>query len=194
MPRPATPSGSGTKALTPYVALLRGINVGGKNIIKMADLKACFQAQGLQGVATYIQSGNVAFRSPLGAAALTARLQAVLAKTFNYNASLVLFSQKQLQAVLKKAPPGFGSRPEKFRDDVLYLKPPLSPAQALALVPVKPGVDQCRPGPGVLYYSRLIAKATQSRLSKLTGMPVYQQMTIRNWATTQALAELLEQP
>jgi uncharacterized protein (DUF1697 family) len=46
-----------------YVALLRGINVGGKNPIKMTDLKACFEAEGFEDVATYIQSGNVVFTS-----------------------------------------------------------------------------------------------------------------------------------
>jgi hypothetical protein len=56
--------------MTQYVALLRGINVGGKNLIKMAALKACFQAQGFGDVATYIQSGNVllgAIVEPCGA-------------------------------------------------------------------------------------------------------------------------------
>jgi len=42
-----------------YVALLRGINVGGKNLIKMSELKACFEVAGFQEVVTYIQSGNV---------------------------------------------------------------------------------------------------------------------------------------
>ncbi|NIP26808.1 MAG: DUF1697 domain-containing protein, partial [Phycisphaerae bacterium] len=44
-----------------YAALLRGINVGGKNIIKMADLRACFERMGFSDVRTYIQSGNVLF-------------------------------------------------------------------------------------------------------------------------------------
>jgi hypothetical protein len=48
-------------AETQYVALLRGINVGGNNLIKMADLKACFEKLDLAEVATYIQSGNVLF-------------------------------------------------------------------------------------------------------------------------------------
>ena len=47
--------------MSQYVALLRGINVGGKNLIKMVALKACFEAQGLRDVTTYIQSGNVLF-------------------------------------------------------------------------------------------------------------------------------------
>ncbi|NCP46313.1 MAG: DUF1697 domain-containing protein, partial [Flavobacteriales bacterium] len=46
-----------------YLALLRGINVGGNNIIKMVDLKACFEKMGFTDVKTYIQSGNVIFTS-----------------------------------------------------------------------------------------------------------------------------------
>ena len=50
--------------MTRYAALLRGINVGGNNVIRMADLKASFEAMGLRDVGTYIQSGNVVFSSP----------------------------------------------------------------------------------------------------------------------------------
>lgn len=175
--------------MPPYVALLRGINVGGKNIIKMADLKACFEAQGLQSVSTYIQSGNVLFQSPDPAAKLVPRLEKALASTFKYNASLVLRSQAQLQSVLKKAPKGFGSQPEKYRYDVIFLKdlPPAS--QLLPEFPLKPGVDTAHAGPEVIYCTRLIAKATQSRISKITALAWYKQMTIRNWNTTLALAE-----
>ena len=49
--------------MTGYVALLRGINVGGNNLIRMPALKACFDAGGFEDVSTYIQSGNVLFRS-----------------------------------------------------------------------------------------------------------------------------------
>ena len=51
------------KVMQKYLALLRGINVGGKNIIKMADLKAAFEEMGLNDVQTYIQSGNVIFNT-----------------------------------------------------------------------------------------------------------------------------------
>ena len=62
-----------------YVALLRGINVGGKNPIRMADLKACLEADGLRSVVTYIQSGNVLFDADGAKAAdLTVQLEAVL--------------------------------------------------------------------------------------------------------------------
>ena len=51
--------------MSKYIALLRGINVGGNNMIKMADLKAAFERRGFQRVSTYINSGNVLFDSEL---------------------------------------------------------------------------------------------------------------------------------
>jgi uncharacterized protein (DUF1697 family) len=178
-----------------YVALLRGINVGGKNLIRMKDLKACFEAQGLEDVVTYIASGNVIFTSgERGAAALTARIEKALAATFDYRASVVLRSLKQMREIGAGAPEGFGESPELYRYDVLFLKPPLESADTLKNVPVREGVDRSHAGPGVLYYSRLIAKAVQSHLNKLISMPLYQSLTIRNWNTTTALIRLMELP
>jgi uncharacterized protein (DUF1697 family) len=67
-----------------WVALLRGINVGGKNIIKMGELAACFQAQGCARVVTSIQSGKVVFTAAGARAALGKRLEAALEETFAY--------------------------------------------------------------------------------------------------------------
>lgn len=58
-------------------------------------------------------------------------------------------------------------------------------------VRVKAGVDEAHAGKGVLYFSHLISKASQSQLSRLVSMPVYQSMTIRNWNTTTKLLELM---
>jgi uncharacterized protein (DUF1697 family) len=177
-----------------YVALLRGINVGGNNLIKMAALKACFEKQGFADVATYIQSGNVLFTAsgPGAAAKLALGIEAALAAAFDYKATIVLRSQKEMRAVVARAPAGFGAQPDKYRYDVIFLRAPLTAAAALEDVPMKPGVDQAHAGPGVLYFSRLIAKATSSRLGKVVAMPMYKSMTIRNWNTTTKLLQLLD--
>jgi len=179
-----------------YVALLRGINVGGNNLIKMAALKATFEGLGFEDVATYIQSGNVVFSARGGrrgaAAKLTAHIEPALAAQFSYRASAVVVSHEEMRAIVTRAPAGFGAAPAKYRYDVIYVKAPLTAAAALPEVPVKPGVDQASAGPGVLYFSRLISKATQSRLGKIVGLPLYQSITIRNWNTTTALLRLLD--
>jgi uncharacterized protein (DUF1697 family) len=177
-----------------YVALLRGINVGGKNLIKMTALKTCFEEHGFGAVTTFIQSGNVLFDAPAGGQArLVQQIEQLLRETFGYPASIVLRSRQQLRAVVERAPPGFGSQPAKYRYDVIFLKEPLKPAEAMKSVLTRPGVDQAHAGPGVLYFSRLIARATQSQLSRIVGSPIYPRLTIRNWNTTTKLLQLLEQ-
>src|SRR4029450_7642572 len=96
--------------MTTYVALLRGINVGGKNLIKMPELKACFEQNGFADVATYIQSGNGLFASPQSRnAPMTDRIEEMLAESFDYIPTVVVRSQKQMRSIVDGAPVGFGS-------------------------------------------------------------------------------------
>ncbi len=177
-----------------YVALLRGINVGGKNLIKMPALKACFETGGFEDVTTYIQSGNVIFRSARSAsAAMTRRIEEMLTATFgHYTASVVLRTRAQMRAVVNGAPKGFGSEPAEYRYNVIFLKEPVTARAALKAVPTREGVDAAHAGTGVLYFSNLMSRASQSRLSKLVSLPIYQSMTIRNWNTTTKLLAMMD--
>lgn len=177
-----------------YVALLRGINVGGKNAIPMPALKAAFEEHGFDDVRTYIQSGNVVFSTPTSSqAALTRAIEGMLSTAFaHYEASVVVRSKIQMRAIVDRAPKGFGSQPARYRYDVLFLKPPLTARTVVKSVPTKEGVDRIWPGTGVVYFSRLTSRAVQSRLSRVVSMPIYQQMTIRNWNSTTKLLELLD--
>ncbi len=179
---------------TQYVAFLRGINVGGNNIIKMADLKACFEQNGFSDVATYIQSGNVLFRAhETDKAKLTAQVEEMLSAQFNYKARLVLITHEQLKQVVEDAPAHFSANADLHRCDVIFLKEPLTPAEAMQDIRVKPGVDVASVGKSVLYFSRLTSQAAQSYLTKIITLPIYQHVTIRNWNTTTKLLALMEQ-
>ena len=176
-----------------YLALLRGINVGGRNVIRMAELRNCFEAEGFRDVVTYIQSGNVIFRSPSsGLGALTTRIEGMLAAAFGYKARVAVRSREQMQAVVEGAPAGFGARPDAYRYDTLFLMAPLTATDAMKQVRTKPGVDEAWAGGGVLYFSRLIDKASRSHLSRIASMRVYQSMTVRNWNTTTRLLQLMD--
>jgi uncharacterized protein (DUF1697 family) len=176
-----------------YVALLRGINVGGKNLIKMQALKECFEAGGFGDVATYIASGNVLFRAAGSSTALTERIEELLGETFDYRATVVLRSHAQIRAIVEGAPKGFGADPARYRYDVIFLKPPLTAKAALKQMPTKEGVDEVHAGRGAVYFSRLTSRATQSRLSRVVSMPIYQRMTIRSWNTATKLLRLMEE-
>lgn len=178
-------------AHTRYVALLRGINVGGKNKVPMTDLREVFETAGHAAVSTYIQSGNVLFRSPTSGAVLEKEIEAALEERFGVPLVVVVRSLRQVRTVVEKAPPGFGSEPDTFHSDVVFLRAPLTPAQAMAVVKLRDGVDQAWAGNGVVYFQRLSAQRTKSRMGQIVGTPEYKLMTIRSWKTTTTLHALL---
>jgi uncharacterized protein (DUF1697 family) len=177
-----------------YVALLRGINVGGRNRIRMADLVAGFEAAGFEEVRTYIHSGNVLFGTGSGdRAALIERVEAMLSERFGYAATVVVRSHAEMRAAVAEAPPGFGTEPDRFRYDALFLMPPLTSAEALDALTLREGVDTASPGPGLVYTTRLIERATQSGINRIASHPAYARITIRNWNTTSRLLALLDE-
>jgi uncharacterized protein (DUF1697 family) len=174
-----------------YLALLRGINVGGKNLVKMTDLRAAFESMELDDVATYIASGNVLFRAPRQKRAeLAARIETDLTRTFGTELKVVLLTEANLRGVVENAPRGFGG--DDHLSDVVFVRAPLTVRKAAGLLELREGVDRLWPGPGVLYFSRLAAKATSSKLNKVASLPEYKNMTIRSWSTTTKLLALIE--
>ena len=177
---------------TTYVALLRGINVGGRNRILMADLRACFEDAGNEDVRTYIQSGNVVFRSGIAdRAELTETIEQTLAQAFGYAAAIELRDVDEIRTAVDQSPAGFGGEPDLFRYDVMFLMPPTSPAAVLSALTLKDGVDTTWAGPGVVYFSRLTERASSSGLPRIVSHPVYKRMTVRNWRTTTKLLAMI---
>ena len=174
------------------VALLRGINVGGKNLIRMPDLAACFRDAGHPDVRTYIQSGNVLFTPDQAAGPeLEDALERMLEERFHTPILVVVRSRDELAATIAAAPANHGS--EKLRSDVFFLKHPLTAEAAYAQLPeLREGVDSVALGPGAIYFSRVAAQASKTRITRLMSMPVYRQMTVRNWRTTTRILEMLE--
>lgn len=177
-----------------YVILLRGINVGGKNIVPMTGLKTCLKELGFANVSTYIASGNVILESDKSAAEVRARIEAALIKSFKLDSELIkalVLSRRQLQAVIENKPKGFGEHPEKYHSDAIFLMD-MDAAQAMPVFNPREGVDKVWPGHGVVYSQRLSAERSRSRLSKIMASPLYKSMTIRNWSTTMRLLDMLK--
>lgn len=175
------------------MALLRGINVGGRNKIPMTELREAFEAVGFRAVSTYIQSGNVLFESDAPRGSLEDAVEAMLERRFEVPFVVVLRSHQQLRNVIARAPADFGSEPDIYHSDAIFLRAPLTSRQAMRIVELRDGVDQAWPGTGVIYFARLTDRRTQSRMSRIVGTPEYQQMTIRSWTTTTKLLSLLDE-
>jgi uncharacterized protein (DUF1697 family) len=175
-----------------YLALLRGINVGGKNIIKMSDLRRVFESLGCKDVTTYIQSGNVLFESAhKSTARLSASIEGALAVEFTGEFPVVVLSRRELEQVTKNAPAGFGGDSARYRYDVVFVRPPLRADRILPTVILKPGVDEACERNGVLYLRKLVSRASQSHLPRLVRNAAYSSMTVRNWRTVTELCRLV---
>ncbi|HEY4036330.1 MAG TPA: DUF1697 domain-containing protein [Ktedonobacteraceae bacterium] len=176
-----------------YVALLRAINVGGNNRIKMEQLRACFEVGGFEQVITYIQSGNVIFESEdENKEKLTKEIEESLSRTFDYTARIVLRSYAEIQKVVEEAPDDWNTRTD-LRCNVAFIKEPVTAKEAWQEILPKEGIDVVTIGHGVLYLSTVLSGLTKSALGKLVSKKIYQDMTIRNYTTTQKLLTLMKQ-
>ena len=180
-----------------YVLLLRGINVGGKNKIPMAELKGLLEELGFKDVVTYIQSGNVVLRSALGAKALSAKIEKSLPKRFKLDSSLIkilALERSTFKKVVAQAPKEFGTDEGNYRYYVLFFMGTRT-SKAMKEIEVRPGVDQAWQGDAAIYYrlpSLTSPNATKSYLNKVVQKPIYAALTMRNWKTTTKLLEILE--
>jgi uncharacterized protein (DUF1697 family) len=180
--------------VTRYLVLLRGINVGGRNKVRMATLRELLESHGHTDVSTYIASGNVILSSDQTAAAIKRELEDALPKAFKLDSELIavlVLTQAQLRAVVRDRPKGFGDHPETYHSDAIFLMGIDAPT-AMKVFDPQPGVDAVWPGKGVIYSQRLSAERTRTRLGKIVGTPAYRSMTIRSWATTTALLDRME--
>ena len=174
-----------------YVALLRGINVGGRNLTKMAALKACLEGAGLDRVETLIQSGNVVFETrQKSTAKLTAQMDAAIETALGIDPHVVVLSRDRIAIVLDEAPAAWRAQ-AGLRMNVAFLRPPVTAALALKDVDVRPGVDVVEPGNGVLYMSTTLRDLGKSRLARIVTKPVYKEMTIRSHGTCEKILALM---
>ena len=180
--------------MTSYLVLIRGINVGGKNKVPMAELRSMLEELGYDAVSTYIASGNALLRSGKSARTIASEIERALPARFRLDSEAIkvlVLTHDQLRNVIRQKPDGFGDEPEKYHSDAIFLMD-VPPDDAMAVFRPREGVDRVWPGPGVVYSQRLSAERTKSRLSRIMLSPLYQSMTIRSWSTTTKLLELLD--
>jgi uncharacterized protein (DUF1697 family) len=177
----------------PCLCLLRGINVGGNNIIKMEDLKKTFEEMQCAGVKTYIQSGNVIFFSDGQAKEQLLRtIEQTLSKKYGYEARAVLLTLAEMRTVIAGIPAEWEANPGEYRCDVWFVRRPATVADLMRSVKTREGVDQVRRGRTVMYAWRLTRLAGKTYFTKIIQEPVYQNITIRNWNTAKKLLDLME--
>ena len=107
-----------------YIALLRGVNISGKNKVPMAELKKCFEALGSIEVKTWLNSGNVIFScDEADAAALTDRLECMIHREFSLSIPVFIIPQEELADILRHAPDWWGTENKEIYDNLIFIMP-----------------------------------------------------------------------
>jgi uncharacterized protein (DUF1697 family) len=177
--------------MTRYIALLRGINVGGKNIIKMAELKMAFEQEGFQSVATYINSGNVLFDSELDENTVQSTCEALIESNFGLKIPVGIISAEELHNALAHAPVWWNGDQDS-KHNALFVIAPMTAETVCTLVgEIKPEYEKLACHGKVIFWSAPLATFSRTRLTKIVqSKTAYSAITIRNANTTLKLAEL----
>ena len=177
----------GVRALTGYVAMLRGINVAGRKPIPMERLRASFEALGFTHVRTYVQSGNVVFKAaPKPAATLARLIEERIAGDFGFAVSVLLKTAGELNEIMESNPFLEDQAIDRSKLHVTFLsKPARAPANSLDALVVKPERLHIK-GRAIYLYcpngygrTKLSNNALEKKLSAVA--------TTRNWRTVAAL-------
>jgi len=178
--------------MTTYLALLRGINVSGKNPIRMSTLRDSVAGLGLQDVQTYLQSGNIVFRTaPSDKARLAASIKARIAQDFGHDVAILVLSAKDLAHIANSNPLWPKSGDEDTLFHCTFLFQPVSQAASKALkLPATEGEHAVLVENAVLLhcphgYGK--TKLNNRFFERTLGVPA----TTRNWRTVLALQEKL---
>lgn len=177
-----------------FIALLRGINVGGNNKVAMSELKRCFEEVGFENVVTYINSGNVIFESAhTDTAKLVAMCEAAIEKQFGFRIVCCVVSADELRDALDHAPEWWNKG--DARHNAIFVIAPKKADEIMTEVgETKPDYENVAAYHPIIFWSAPVETFSRTRYSKIVGSKAYKSVTIRNANTTNKLAELCRQP
>lgn len=175
-----------------YIALLRGINVGGNNTVSMADLKRCFESLGYNNVSTYINSGNVIFETDQkDKLFLVEQSEQAIEKKIGFRVTCAVISADELSKALEAAPNWWG-KDENSKHNALFVIAPKTTKDVVAAIgEMRPDYEKVSAQQSVIFWSAPLETFSRTRYSKIASAKIYQSVTIRNANTTQKLLGLI---
>ncbi len=177
-----------------YVALLRGINVGGNNRVEMKRLKLVFEnALGFDYVMTYINSGNVVFATKkVATQTLEKKIEAAIEKEFGFSVAVLVRDEKNIKNLCEAIPKSWVNDAE-MKTDVFFLWDAIDDQEILKDLNANPKIETLQYVDGAVVWSIKKKDYNKSRIPKMIGTKIYKQMTIRNINTVRKLGGLLSE-
>lgn len=181
------------RALNVYVALLRGVNVGGNNMISMSALKESFRELGFERVESYINSGNLIFATPeADARKLEKKIEQMLVKDYELGSKVVVRSLPEMEQLVESLPSSWNDAGGEWRYNVMFLRHTIDSEDILNEISLNEEVEELVYRPGTLLWSAQVSGITRSKMSKLSSRKMFQEMTVRNLNTTKKLRALMK--
>lgn len=176
-----------------YIALLRGINVGGNNKVPMADLRACFEAAGYTNVSTYINSGNVIFEAKeTNLTKLVEDCERAIESRFGFPVVVSVISEAEFRAALEHAPSWWGNDAESKHNTIFVIAPASTETVMKAVGEAKPDYEKVAHYGNVIFWTAPIKTFSRTRWLGIVGTGAYKDVTIRNANTAKKLLQLLD--
>jgi len=173
-----------------YVALLRGINVGGKAKIEMSRLKSLFESKGCESVISYINSGNVIFSDERSAKKLIPLIEQSIAQEFGLNIRIVLRDLANIKKLCDEIPSAWTNDTQQ-KTDVLFLWNEIDNEDILKKIIINPELENVRYISGALIWNIGRQNVTKGNGVKLVKTDLYKHMTVRNINTVRKLYKLM---
>ncbi len=173
-----------------YVAFLRGVNVGGKSLIKMTALRKAVEEFGFRNVSTYLQSGNIIFESDLRTEDIASRLKSALTKSFGIEREIVLKAKEELDVILRKIPEEWVEE-DDLRRYLAFAVEPKTADDVMKEIKPKRDVDFVKGWDGVIYMSTKMSGISRTGFSRLACKEIYNYITIRSYSTIQKIQGLM---
>lgn len=175
-----------------YIALLRGINVGGKNKISMRDLKACFENAGFLNTMTYINSGNVIFDSEIESTTkLSKRCEEIIEEEFGFPIRVTIIDVNTLKEALDHVPEWWGDDPNSKHNAIFVIQPATAKEVSEEVGEIKPEYERIYIYKDIIFWSAPLKTFSRTQWAKVSGKKAYNNITIRNANTTKKLLELV---
>jgi len=173
-----------------YIALLRGINVGGNNKVEMSRLKTLFKDLDFEDVKTHINSGNVIFSSKhKDLQKLTKQVTEAISSEFKLDIPVLIKTKTQLKKIVDAIPSSWQNNSE-IKCDVLFLWDEFDSVESLKSLNLNPENEGSKYIPGAIIYRINKSILGKSKLKNIFGKPLYKNVTIRNCNTARKLLEL----
>ena len=174
-----------------YLALLRGINVGGNNNVPMSELMACFEGVGFKNVSTYINSGNVLFESEESSLEKLVKVcEEAIEKHFGFHVVCSVISANELLDAVAHTPDWWNADSSAKHNAIFVIAPAKAEDVMKEVGDAKPEYEKVAAYGPIIFWSAPIQTFSRTRYSKIVGTAAYQSITIRNANTTLKLAEL----